>query len=241
MIARVDKQQKAQWIEFSNLNNVKGLKHASFLKPYDFMSYEDDTKTIDKQLSFCKELLGAEETFFVKQVHSNGIYHITNGIPSVMQEADTIITREPGIAIGVRHADCQACILFDPISTTLAVIHCGWRGNVLNVYQHTIEFLRSNLGVKPENLIASVSPSLGPLAAEFKHYKEEFPEPMWQFRKKHNLFDLWELAESQLVNAGVLRSNIELAKICTYTETEKCHSYRRDRNCSRHATFACIQ
>ena len=241
MPTEMDKQQSAQWLEFSNLSNIKDLKHASFLKPYDFMSYEDDSELVNKQLSFCKKLLCAEEAFFAKQVHSNGICHIINKIPKSTQEADIIITNKPGIAIGVRHADCQACILFDPISTTLAVIHCGWRGNVLNVYQDTIEYLKSQLGVKPENLLASISPSLGPLAAEFRNYKKEFPESMWQYRDENNLFNLWELAEAQLISSGVLSTNIEIAKVCTYTDAERCHSYRRDQNNSRHATFACIQ
>jgi polyphenol oxidase len=230
-----------QWIEFSKLQKFSSLKHATFLKPSDFGDYANAGKEFEEQTHFCNQLLGSKELVFTKQVHSNAIYHVTPSSRLHLPEADAIITKERHVALGIRHADCQACILFDPVDKALAVIHCGWKGNVLNIYQSTIARLKKEFGSNPKNLIAVISPSLGPQASEFKNFKEEFPEDLWEFKNQSDHFNLWALAKKQLLDCGLLEDNIELAELCTLSAPKDFHSYRRNKTLCRHATIACLQ
>ena len=59
-----------------------------------------------------------------------------------------------------------------------------------------------------------------PRNAEFKNFKQEFPEAFWKFQFQPEYFDLWAIARMQLEQCGVLSHHIEIARICTF-ENEK--------------------
>ena len=42
--------------------------------------------------------------------------------------ADAIVTRTPGIAIGVLTADCAPVLLADPVNGVIGAAHAGWKG-----------------------------------------------------------------------------------------------------------------
>ena len=136
----------------------------------------------------------------------------------------------------IKHADCQACLIYDPEHNVIAAIHCGWRGNEQNIYDKVIKKLSSRWGSSPDSLLACIGPSLGPLHAEFTEWKKELPESFWPFQKEPNHFDLWAIAEDQLHKSGIKKSHIEIARMCTYEEKDLFYSFRRDGLTGRNAT-----
>lgn len=180
--------------------------------------------------------LQIEQVSSLYQVHSSDI---VCAHPKKKQQADGLITNTSHLGLLILHADCQAAIFYDPIHHALANVHCGWRGNVANIYAKCIAMMRAQYGTKPADLLIGISPSLGPKKAEFKHYKDEFPQEYWQFQK-NSYFNLWELARYQLEEAGVLPHHIEIAGICTYSHPEDYFSYRRVKQSGRHGTLAML-
>ena len=157
--------------------------------------------------------------------------------PSAPLEAcDAMVTSLHNIALLVVHADCQACIFVDPEHQVIANVHSGWRGSVQNIYKATIEQLQSKWGTRPEELIACISPSLGPCHAEFTNWKEELPASFEPFRKENDHFDFWEISRHQLLSCGLSASHIEIAGLCTYCHPDLFFSYRRTRTAERNAT-----
>lgn len=151
------------------------------------------------------------------------------------QISDGIATDVPGLALCVTQADCQAAIFYDPIHHVVSNVHCGWRGNVQNIYGKNVQYLQARYGSKPENLLVCISPSLGPESSEFLNCREELPAEFFDFQIKPNYFDLWAISRWQLSQFGVLAHHIQIAGIDTYTNNDY-FSFRREKNCGRQAT-----
>src|SRR5215472_15116448 len=47
--------------------------------------------------------------------------------------ADGLVTRTPGIALGVLAADCAPILFFDPIAKVVGAAHAGWRGALAGI------------------------------------------------------------------------------------------------------------
>ena len=75
---------------------------------------------------------------------------------------DAFITNLPGVAIGVRTADCVPVLLHDPVRRAVAAIHAGWKGTVLHIVQAAVDALRQEYGCSPSDLKAVIGPSIGP-------------------------------------------------------------------------------
>jgi len=173
--------------------------------------------------------------------HGIHIHTLHYDSPSEIDNCDGFITKERGIASLIKHADCQACIMYDPIQHIVANIHAGWRGSVQNIYATAIKQLGEQYNSQPENLLVCISPSLGPSAAEFSNYKEELPESMWEFQDRKHYFNFWEISRSQLIKCGILPHHIEIAEKCTYSNEEDYFSYRREGLTGRHGTIVLLR
>jgi YfiH family protein len=199
-----------EWLEFELLQEAQ-VKHGVFLR-----NGGDAEKALE-----------VDDILFFNQVHGKEIAVIEE--KKCELKVDGAITKTKGIALGIKHADCQAAIFYDPVQKVLATVHAGWRGLVQNIYSETVSRLKKEFFVTPENLIVCIGPSLEPEHSEFIHYKQEFPQSFWSFQEKPNYFNMWEIAKFQLKELGVVSRHIEVAEIGTYSNPNDFYSYRRDK------------
>ncbi len=190
-----------------------------------------------------KKRLGVDILLSAHQVHGDTIFLDLDG--SIHQDTeiegcDALITDREGVGLMIQQADCQAVLLYDPITQSIAAVHCGWRGSVVGIIGKTIATMERSLGVQPENLVVAVSPSLGPCCGEFVNYRQELPESFHAFEIGEKYFDFWQITRWQLEQAGVQKKAIFVAGVCTSCSTDY-FSYRRacresngvtGRNCS---------
>lgn len=240
---------------FSSLEYFKELTHGVFSRqggisqpPYDSLntSYQtgDSPQDVKNNLALIQEILGADQLFFSRQIHGRHILILDQVAPDRTMhniEADAFITTTPNLALMIKLADCQGTILFDPKQNVLAVVHCGWRGHVKDIYGHVVEKMTKNFDCNPTEIHAAISPSLGPCCAEFKTYRELFPESFLDFMERECYFDLWELGKQQLIQAGLSRQNVETAGICTKCRKDLFYSYRREAQTGRFAIVAMLK
>ncbi len=241
------KQGEIEWLEFELLQRYPSLRHAVFLRhggvsegPFSSLNIsrsvgDNPSSVFENRTRICR-VFGCSEFWMGHQVHGVSIQKACKGL-FLLESCDGLFTQEKGRPLLIQHADCQAAIFYDPVNNMLANIHCGWRGSVQNIYQKTVDLFRLN-GSHPSNILVCISPSLGPLASEFIHFKNELPEEFWAFRRQEVLFDFWQISAFQLEQAGILSSHIEIASICTHANQEDYFSYRRGRVTGRHATLA---
>lgn len=240
-----------EWLEFELFQQFPRLRHGIFLRKGgvsqgEFSSLNIGFRSLDSQENILENLRRALACLDLQEWRRGRLNHgdavvVAEEAPSDPEfQFDGLATKKEDLGLVITHADCQAAIFYDPVTSLVANIHSGWRGSVQNIYGKAIEFMRERFGVRPENLFVGISPSLGPQDAEFIHYKKELPSPFWSFQPQENYFDFWEISRHQLQEAGVPGSQIQIAGISTVREPEDFFSYRRDKGSGRNATIAAL-
>lgn len=182
------------------------------------------------------------------QVHGDRIAVINR--PDLTREDlegyDAFICRLPGVAIGVRTADCLPILLYDPVQRVVAAVHSGWKGTVLKIAQKTIGLMKSDFGCLPEELRAVIGPAIGPdsfqVGQEVVEKFEEAGFPMsqvWSDRGPgdgspmsggHHI-DLFKANKWILEESGV--RDIQVFDIDTFTDTSFFSARREGTSCGR--------
>lgn len=244
-------KEKLQWMEFELLEAYPHVVHGMFLRHggvsdgvHSSLNLGGSCGDLPDRVTTNRELLRkaiqVQRLVFPNQVHGTNVERVTQKNLDRIPQADAIFTTERNIALAVTHADCQAAIFYDPVHEAIAAVHAGWRGLVQNIYARTLEAMRREIGTQPQNVIVCISPSLGPDHAEYKNYKQEFPQEFWRFQARPNYFNLWEIGKHQLLNLGIVENKIEVTEICTYCDSD-CFSHRRDKDTGRHATVVALK
>jgi hypothetical protein len=166
----------------------------------------------------------------VQQIHSGLVVEATQPATEPIAEADGIVTRRPGLLIGVRTADCVPILLVDEKTHAVGCIHAGWRGTACNIAIAGVNAMISHCGSHPPDLHAAIGPAIGPCCYEVG------PEVAQRFRAWNphlaevdgpTHVDLPAINEMQLRAAGV--KDIWQAKECTFCAPGRFFSFRRDK------------
>ncbi|MBI5516363.1 MAG: polyphenol oxidase family protein [Deltaproteobacteria bacterium] len=170
--------------------------------------------------------------FQASQVHGSGVLEVRPGDhPQALRglEADALVARSPGHAVGVRVADCVPVLLADRETGHVAAVHAGWRGLLAGVLPAALGALA---GGPRGALVASVGPHIGPccfeVASEVATRLAEGSPPavVWKRDGERPTVDLGALAEHQLRTHGV--PLVERVNLCTRCHPALFFSYRRD-------------
>ena len=178
--------------------------------------------------------LGGATLVEVRQVHGDRVVDASAVAPGF--EADAIVvTGDPGIAAGVRVADCAAVLLADRKGRAAAAIHAGWRGVAAGIVGRTIARLTA-LGVVRENVVAGIGPSIGvccyrvgrDCATEVEAATPAVPDrrgPVVETTDGPHL-DLSGAVRAQLLAAGVLPREVSISPWCTRCSRDLLFSHR---------------
>jgi polyphenol oxidase len=168
------------------------------------------------------------------QIHSPQTAIVeTAWTPQERPRADAIVTRTPGLAIGVTTADCGPILLADPAAGVIGAAHAGWRGALTGIVEATVAAMEQ-LGAERSRIHAALGPMIrqrnyevgadliARFAAENSDSRRFFaPGP----REGHALFDLAGFIGMRLARAGV--QQFEDLELCTYADPGRFFSFRR--------------
>ena len=168
------------------------------------------------------------------QVHSAKVETVTapwqNG---ANPEADGMVTKTAGIALGILAADCVPVLFADPKMRIIGAAHAGWRGAFGGVLESTVAAMEA-LGGRRGEIVAAIGPSISQpsyeVGPEFHKRFVDAEERNQQFfspaaKADHFLFDLPGYVVSRLSRAGV--GAIAVIGECTYRQPTDYFSYRR--------------
>ena len=154
-------------------------------------------------------------------------------------QADASIARRPGTVCTVMIADCMPVLICDRGGNVVAIAHAGWRGLAAGVIENTVR----TMSVDPAMLLAYLGPCIGPQAFEvgadvrdaFLARDAENNEAFTPHRPGKWLADLYALARRALAGTGVRA--VYGGGFCTFSESHRFFSYRRDRTTGRMAAL----
>jgi YfiH family protein len=147
--------------------------------------------------------------------------------------ADGMVTRTPGLALGITTADCGPVLFAEPGAGVIGAAHAGWRGALGGVLESTLAAME-RLGAKRNKIVVV----LGPMIRQGAY--EVGPELITAFREAdsgnarffrsagregHALFDLPGYIGARLRTAGV--GTFADLGLCTYADERRFFSYRR--------------
>lgn len=247
---------------FSHFSGCSHLVHGVFPRkggvsrpPFDSLnvgfSTGDDPAAVIENRQRILSWLQMPRAVFLNQVHGKQVLVLAGdekidadlfwepGDPATGKAltADAVVTDLTQLALVIQVADCQAVMLADPEKKVIANVHSGWRGSVKNIIGQCVDVMIERFGCDPKQILAGISPSLGPCCAQFIHYQKEIPERLWQYKSQDRpYFDFWALSFDQLTARGVTPSHILNMNQCTRCRADTFFSYRKTRQTGR---FAC--
>lgn len=157
-------------------------------------------------------------------------------------QADACWSDRPGRVCAVLTADCLPVLLSGLDEPCVAAAHAGWRGLAGGVLETCV----SALPIAPERLIAWLGPAIGPAVFEVgEEVRAAFLAKRWARPAAFSsgapgrwFADLYSLARMQLGALGL--SAVYGGDSCTYRDSERFFSYRREATTGRMATVIWI-
>jgi YfiH family protein len=168
------------------------------------------------------------------QIHSASVVTVTTAWRREdAPRADAMVTREPGIALGVLAADCTPVLFADREARIIGAAHAGWRGAIGGVLDATVARMEA-LGAARARIRAGIGPCIAQgsyeVGAEFEaRFVAEDADNARFFvrapRAGHALFDLGAYIDQRLARLGV--ATRQRAAHDTVVEEDRFFSYRR--------------
>jgi polyphenol oxidase len=212
----------------------------------------DSPEAVAENRRRVSELLGLPaEPVWLEQVHGTAVVQAEavrasaavaatpKADASLTPKVDASVAHAAGHVCAIRVADCMPVLFAALDGSAVGAAHAGWRGLAGGVLERTVE----RLGVPPSQLVAWMGPTIGPRNFEVgEDVRVAFVEPdpsaasafvrndrgRWQC-------DLYALARQRLNRVGVTR--IYGGGWCTFAESDRFFSYRRDGQCGRMAAL----
>lgn len=174
---------------------------------------------------------GLESIITVNQVHGNSVFFADRSTGEKLVEADSIVTRQKGVGVGIITADCLPILLCFPDSGCVCAVHAGWRGTFSRVVKNCLGAVCEKYSLRPQDSLAVIGPAIRKCCYEVRddvasQFISRFGGGDWLFEKGDGKFllDLAELNRIELRDAGV--PEIETMDMCTCCQDLP--SYRRD-------------
>jgi len=179
---------------------------------------------------------------WLEQVHGSEVANIT-AVSSQLVRADAAFTKGKNICLAVMTADCLPILLTSKAGNEVAAIHGGWRPLAANIIANTIAKMDSDTS----EILAWLGPCIGKAAFEvgtevrdaFVNQHQQFTQAFTKHRADKYFANLQQIAQIQLAQLGV--ENINVLPECTFSNTDKYYSYRKDITTGRMASLICLR
>lgn len=188
--------------------------------------------TVDQQHCLSSMGIPSPETLiFPKQIHTDIIWCVTLKDVALrgLFQADAVVTNVAGLPIAVRTADCLPVLIHDPKKKVVAAVHAGWKSAYLHIIEKTIKVMHQQYGCSYQDMLFAIGPCIRrdqyPVGEEFKQY---FPQDVVASQQGF-LLDLSQACHRQILDMGIDKQHIWDCGLCTFNETERFFSFRRQK------------
>lgn len=217
---------------------VSGGIHGTYASLNLGAHVKDDAADVARNRALLRRCL-PQEPRWLKQVHGTlpvWIDHADTATP----QGDAVLSRTSGTVCAVMVADCLPVFFCDAAGTTVGIVHAGWRGLAGGIIEQSIAAMQ----VDPGKLMAWLGPAIGPEHFEvgadvFEAFVRHDEQAAHAFRPRNThpgkkwLADIFLLARQRLVSSGI--TAIYGGGVCTFSDSARFFSYRRDGETGRMA------
>jgi YfiH family protein len=237
-------------IEAPSLARLPGIRHGFFTRAgggsqgiYAGLNCgpgsADDPNEVAANRARVADHLGAAHADVVTlyQVHGSTALCVAGPVPANDRpKADAVVTRTPGLAVGVLTADCVPVLFADAHARVVAAAHAGWRGAAAGILEAAIAEMERQ-GAERRHIRAAIGPAINQDSYEVGPEFEAAllagcPDNARFFARAtpgaRAHFDLPGLVESRLLAAHL--GEVARHSPCTYANESLFYSYRRSQH-----------
>jgi YfiH family protein len=201
----------------------------------------DDPTDVARNRAIVREILPANP-IWLHQEHATTVSNLDRQTSGEAPRADAAVTHKAATVAVVVTADCIPLFLCDINGRGVAAVHAGWRGIAAGIIENAVR----GLGVGGARTLAWMGPGISQRAFEVgDDVRDVFiardPRAGSAFEAHvpgKYYADLYALARQRLEGAGV--ESIYGGNFCTYTDTKRFFSYRRQKLSGRMGAFIWI-
>lgn len=189
---------------------------------------DDPPENVAENRARVARAMGAEprDLRSLRQVHGPVVVEATAPWDA-LPEADGMVTKAPGVALGIITADCAPALFHDPQAGVIGAAHAGWRGAVAGVLEATVEAMLA-LGAERARITAAIGPCIAQGSYEVRaDLRDAVAAPRFFAPGRdaaHFQFDLAGYCVARLEAAGVTASSLGLD---TLSDEARFFSHRR--------------
>lgn len=203
---------------------------------------QDDPQAVAENRRRLVDALGlAAQPQWLQQVHGCEVHRPEQGGEVDSCQADAAFSDQAAQVCVVMTADCLPVLFCDESGRRVAAAHAGWRGLADGVLESTLRHFPD-----PAAVMAWLGPAIGPQAFEVGDEVREIfcrrdaaaESAFTANRPGHWLADIYRLARLRLASAGV--SRVSGGDYCTFSDSERFFSFRRDGVTGRMASLIWI-
>lgn len=143
---------------------------------------------------------------------------------------DGLITNETGLFLSVTIADCVPIYFYDSEKKVIWIAHAWWRWITSDITKTMIDSFVNEYNSNPEDIFVYVGPHIQKCHFEIKDDIVEIFDNDFVLRENGIIkIDLLWIIWDKLEKVGLKSENISSSPECTYCESNKYFSYRRDK------------
>lgn len=120
-------------------------------------SLGDKPENVDENYRRMADAIGfaVDSIVFTNQIHSNTV--LTVGCQDIGKtyDCDGFVTKEKGVTLAVRTADCVPLLFYDENASVVGAVHAGWRGTASKIQCNCVEAM-CRLGATPKNIKVAI-------------------------------------------------------------------------------------
>ncbi|MCS7037371.1 MAG: peptidoglycan editing factor PgeF [Saprospiraceae bacterium] len=142
---------------------------------------------------------------------------------------DALVTRKPGVVLGVSVADCAPVLVYDMRKRAIAAIHAGWRGAVAGIVPKTLQAMAEWMGTRGGDCLAYVGTCIDECSFEVgPEVAAQFDSAFVRFNaaKGRHFVDLRGAIVQQLRACGLPAEQIEVSPYSTVLHSDDYFSHR---------------
>lgn len=229
----------------SPLLDQPGLSHGFFSRdggvsapPYATLNTgpgsDDRPENIAENRRRCATALGVDPDRLLTghQVHSPDVCAVEGPWENGPEKVDGLVTKTPGLALGILAADCMPFLFADPEAGIIGSAHAGWRGALAGVLENTVAAM-IKLGARADRIRAAAGPCLRQPNFEvgldlLEAFTNKHPEAERFFAPgaspDKRWLDLVGFGRWRLEESGV--TQIDDIGLCTLSDPDRFFSYR---------------
>ncbi len=220
-----------------------GVSRAPYEQNNIALHVGDDSQIVQRNRELLAQAMpGCNAIQWLDQVHGTDVHNIENAGDPL--RGDGLYTSERGLACAVLTADCLPVFLTDKAGREVAVVHAGWRGLAAGIIERAVQ----QFCAPAKQLLAWLGPAISQphfavgaevvqqLRASMTAAQSETVQfaALSQAEEGKALVDLYQVARCQLhdLNIGAVFGG----SFCTYADSERFYSYRREEITGRMAS-----